>query len=208
MIMKQSESWPPVVQSGGVPIQGGWSVVYSAEGLPRSYSARGSTPQGVLNLIVLHRASNDLPHDVDGVKEWLEAEWYKRDPRRFSRPPRKKVPLELGKDQSLVYTCDSEAWFGSFMGALNAMATTGSKQGIISITQALQELVKSGGFKCEKCDLWISAFMKQNRLEHIKSVTLAQNWVWEFQSQLARHLGKPIKPREVVEDQWCWKKTS
>lgn len=190
-----------------MPVIGGWDVIYTAPDLKMDFKARGSRPQGILQLIVSHRIANDLPPDPDGVRFFLENEWYRRDPKRFVRPPRKVAGTTVTVN-SPARKCDQTAWFGSFCSMLNAAASSGSKQGVILATQCLQDLIKGGRFNCKECDIFITKFMRSHRLEHLNSPTKVQDWAWEFQSQLAKHLGMSIPPREVVESQWCWPSTT
>lgn len=191
-----------------MPPRGGWSVTYKTEELSRDFSARASTPGGVLSLIVQHRLANDLPADMDGVKYFLEEEWFSRDKARFTRQPRRPSPKAENSEEDREPDCGLDSLYSAVLGMVNAAATVGSKQAVISVMQALQEVLKRGRFKCDRCDLFIAEFMKQYRLENLKTPSLVRDWAWEFQRQLAQHLNRPLKPRAAVEAQWCWPPSS
>lgn len=197
-----TNSWPQILQAETQPVMGGWSVMYESEDLPKGFNARGSRAAGVLELIVNHRVANDLAPDVDAVKYYLEKEWFRRDPKRFQHaplPPAPKTP-----PTATLRPCETQAWFGAAIGVVNAAASTGSKQVVITALQAVQEIIKSNRFKCPGCDAWLTTFVRTHPLSGLTSRTRVQDWAWDFQSTLAAHLRLPIPPREVVSETWCW----
>lgn len=203
--MEKDISWPPIRQADAYPVRGGWSVIYTAEDLTREFNARGSTPRGVLQLIVTHRLANDLPPAYESVRYFLEAEWHKRDPRRFTRSPIAPPMVKKSTaDQPSEPACDVDGLFSATVNMLNAAAASGQKHTVGTVLQSFQALLKDGRFRCEKCDSFLAEFMKLNPMAKLSTPSLVRDWAWEFQSQFARHLQRPVKPREAVEAQWCW----
>jgi hypothetical protein len=205
--MTRTSSWPPIVGWQIAPIKGGWGVSYStdeSEEKKFSVNARGSTPKGVLEIIVQKRIANSLPADIDAVKHFLVDQWYRRDPKRFQRQPaalREKPEIKQAAQEPC---CDSEAWVPGAMSMINAFAASGDRNGIASQMATLLLLVKSPCFKCEGCEQFIRIHMSKNRLSNVKSVKACQDWAWNFQEALGQFLDRRIPPREVIEEEFCW----
>ena len=193
-------AWPPIRAWKVTPIKGGWTVGYDEP--PLTMTVGGNAPQSVLAHIVNARLANGLPPDAERIKCWLEQQWHRRDPKRFTRPPGEwdeGVIEPVVKENRL----EISSWIPGFLAAINAAAAIGEAAVVFAIARAVMAMAKNDAAECRGCDKFIHEFMTKH--PSVKGAAQAQDWAWGFQSGLNAVLDRPQKPRKVVEAEWKWK---
>ena len=203
IILEATTCWPPIRQWENMPIQEGWGVTYADSGITANVG--GSTPHGVLGIIIQKREANGFDPDIEGVKAYLLSVWYARDPQRFTVKPQDPDPVveTLTATPAKDYLLPRD-WVPVMLASVYATATAGDLVALQASLTTFSRLAQSPRLECVGCYKLIASFVNKNPLADTASTASLRNWAFRFGSLVNGHLGRPVKPRAVVESEWAW----
>jgi len=186
MLSASATAWPATIRQWKMsPIAGGWTATYVSGDLEVKAAARN--PHGTVRNIANILAANKKDIDIDDIRYQLEVQWFKRDPRRFTRPPQEPqgesyVVAEVGLPNTKV--------MGAVSGFLNL-----SYRSDLSLEIAapiLLQIFDSKEIGCDACCSIIRAIAKE----------APEDWRYEIQKELCGHLGLPVMPKPLIAKSW------